>query len=671
MVRKFLYAFLLFCCFMYPAFAENDSFFTAKDLLSGCKSVVAPSFSPDGRMIVFSAFNCNFDENRFCSNLWVCRSDGSDLKQYTISDSELNHSPVWSNDGRKIAFLSTRKGGSQLWLMDIDGGEPVKITDMPRGISGFKWSKDNKSFLLLSRVDRNEAGNKAGGDKKLKVRVNSYEQLYYKVNSRVHLFLMNLSDRKITKITPEAERDLFLYANTLSPDGKEVCCIMGKNPSTDSTAELLTFSTDGSGKKTLHAKAAAFGSKAEYSPDARYIAYTKWADRSVYGGVLMLYDRNTNTVKNLTDGFKYPVSSFFWSPDSKYIYFPVEKGTKTDLFRYVAASGKIEAVVDGFYADEFSISKDGRKIAFVKSADNTPEELFVMDSDGKNIKKITSVNQKITVSKKMLPAEHFVFKGSGKTDVEGFIVRPPDFDPSKKYPAVLQIHGGPYARWNDSFEKHVLLNSQTYASKGYVIIKINPRGSIGYGKKFTDEIILDWGGKPYEDLMLGIDYVIDKYPFIDEKKIAVAGGSYGGYMVNWIVGHTDRFVCAITQCGIYELNSFYGTTSPLWLVELMFGGTPWTSRDQYEKWSPHNHAQKIKTPVLVIHGELDSVTTIDQGIQMFTALQKQGVPSKFVVLKDDEHFFPLPQSMMVVFDESIQWLDQWCKPNPESAGGKD
>ena len=265
----------------------------------------------------------------------------------------------------------------------------------------------------------------------------------------------------------------------------------------------------------------------------------------------------------------------------------------------------------------------------------------------------------------MQPLEPFWFTGAAQTKVEGFITKPPNFDASKKYPVKFLIHGGPQGAWGNSWTYR--WNAQLFAANGYVVIQINPRGSTGYGQKFIDEINGDWSGKPITDLMLGLDYAIKKYPFIDGSRVCAMGASWGGYAVDWLIGHTNRFKCAVTHDGMFNTVSAYGTTEELWFPEWEFKGTPYTAigRANYERVNPLNSVKNFKTPTLVSHGQLDYRLDVSEGFQLFTALQKQKVPSKLMYFPDEGHWVLKPQNSQFWYKTVNSWVDQWLKPESE------
>jgi len=259
----------------------------------------------------------------------------------------------------------------------------------------------------------------------------------------------------------------------------------------------------------------------------------------------------------------------------------------------------------------------------------------------------------------MQPLEPFWFTGSEKHKVQGFLVKPPNFDPKKKYPVKFLIHGGPQGHWGDTWSYR--WNAQMFASGGYVVVMINPRGSTGYGQKFVDDINGDWGGRVYQDLMLGLDYVERTYPFVDKDRECALGASYGGYMANWILGHTNRFKCVVSHDGMFNAESAYGTTEELWFNEWEFKGTPWTNREMYRRWSPHVFAANFKTPTLVIHGQLDYRLDVSEGFQLFTTLQRLKVPSKMLYFPDEGHWVLKPQNAQLWYKTVNGWVDQWLK----------
>jgi dipeptidyl aminopeptidase/acylaminoacyl peptidase len=283
----------------------------------------------------------------------------------------------------------------------------------------------------------------------------------------------------------------------------------------------------------------------------------------------------------------------------------------------------------------------------------------VLDVASKSLDPLTCINGPILEELAMNPAEEFWFEGAESDKVHGYLLKPPQFEPDKKYPLVMLIHGGPQGAWHDNF--HYRWNAQMFASPGYVVAMINFHGSTGYGQDFTDSISGDWGGRPFKDIMLGLDYLLSHYDFMDKDKVGAAGASYGGYMINWIEGHTNRFTCLISHAGVFDLRSMFGGTEELWFPEWEFQGTPWTNPDQYKKWSPSFYVQNFKTPCLVIHGQYDFRLPVTQGFQLFTALQRMYVPSKLLYFPDEGHFVTKPQNAQLWWKTMHEWLAEYLK----------
>ena len=282
-------------------------------------------------------------------------------------------------------------------------------------------------------------------------------------------------------------------------------------------------------------------------------------------------------------------------------------------------------------------------------------------ADTKKRSPLTRHNDALLAELDLPAAEGFTFAGADGDQVSGWLIKPPGFDLKKKYAVVFLIHGGPQGAWHD--EWHNRWNYELFAAPGYVVVAINPRGSTGYGQKFTDQISRDWTGRVYEDLMKGLDHALKVYPFLDAGRVAATGGSYGGFMVNWIAGHTDRFKALVSHAGVFDLASKYGTTEELWFPEWEFGGTPWDQPEHYRERSPSQYVANFKTPTLVIHGALDFRVPDAQGLGMFTALQRRGVPSRYLFFPDEGHWIAKPANRIVWWREVHAWLGHYLKPD--------
>jgi dipeptidyl aminopeptidase/acylaminoacyl peptidase len=413
----------------------------------------------------------------------------------------------------------------------------------------------------------------------------------------------------------------------------------------------------------------------------------------------MLYDRKTGAKRDLTEYANDWVGTFTWSPDSSMIFWVLEHQVVVDEVQTngVVISSTVEPkIMDntelikklpenarknvprtskimevsrtqlGGHADDLALSPDGKVLFFTRMSLLRPNEIWSLvlpekiDNDARPIgEPLTHFNDAVLSQIDMSPLEHFWFTGAHDDKVEGFLVKPPFFDASKKYPVKFLIHGGPQGAWGDDWSYR--WNPELFAANGYVVIMINFHGSTGYGQKFIDAINGDWGGAPFEDLMKGLDYAEEHYSFIDKTRECALGASYGGYAINWILGHTDRFKCLVSHDGMFNAESAWGTTEELWFNNWEFKGTPYDNRASYEKWSPHQYAKNFKTPTLVIHGQRDYRLDVSEGLQLFTTLQMEGVPSKMLYFPDEGHWVMKPQNSQLWYKTVNDWVDQWTK----------
>jgi dipeptidyl aminopeptidase/acylaminoacyl peptidase len=379
---------------------------------------------------------------------------------------------------------------------------------------------------------------------------------------------------------------------------------------------------------------------------------------------LMLYDRKKqrfiDCAKELAEKYNRSVGDIAWSPDSKKIYVTCADRGYRSAYAVDVKSGRVEQLSKKMFIASLRISPDGKHLVFLRQSANLPYEVFTANRSFKQIRMLSHVNDEALSKLDMNPLEEFTFEGAAGTPVHGFLLKPPGFQKGKRYPLIFLVHGGPQGSWEDEF--HWRWNYQMFASPGYVIAAINPRGSTGYGQRFTDEISQDWGGKVYEDLMKGLDYVIAEFnDLIDAGSIAAAGGSYGGYMMNWIQGHTDRFTCLVSHAGVYNLTSMYGSTEELWFREWDPGKTPWENPEGYARFSPHTYAANFKTPVLIVHGQLDFRVPFGEAMQAFTAMKRQGVPAKLVYFPDEGHFVLKPRNAEFWWRTLHEWFAEWLQ----------
>jgi dipeptidyl aminopeptidase/acylaminoacyl peptidase len=419
-----------------------------------------------------------------------------------------------------------------------------------------------------------------------------------------------------------------------------------------------------------------------YSPDGKFIAWRSQARAGFEADKwrLLVQDRQSGKTRDATDKFDRSVGSFVWDPtDDAILYFSYETSGQAlsglvilDMWKeakppvVIPPFGKPESKVDihAGHFDEFSVGPE--TLYYTRNFAAAPAEIWgqrirSFTNEEREPKQITHINDALLSKIDMQPLESFTFKGANDDEVQGFMIKPPGFDPAKKYPLKFLIHGGPQGAWGNLWTYR--WNAELFAANGYVVVMINFYGSTGYGQKFTDSISGDWGGKPYIDLMKGLDYVEKTYPFIDKNREAALGASYGGYMANWLLGHTDRFKCIVSHDGMFNSESAYGTTEELWFNEWEFGGPPWKNREKYRRYSPHLFADKFKTPTLVIHSQNDYRLDVSEGFQLFTTLQRLKIPSKMLYFPDEGHWVLKPQNSRLWYKTVNDWVDQWCSPS--------
>ncbi len=671
-VKKMFYALIVnltFLSLQSIVFAGEKRAITFEDFFA-MKRLGAFAVSPDGKTVAYDLTVPDIKSNNFKSDIYLLDLKTKMSSLFTHCEKSSSH-PVWSRDGKSLFF--SREG--QIWRKNIDEDKAQQVTKFIAGAGGMVLSNNGENMLFVSDVypecetiDCLKKKIKAKEESKVKARL--IDHLFYRHwnrwldGKRSHVFMADINGEKLNDITP-GDYDsppLDLGSNhdyTFSPDDKEVAFVRNIDPvpaiSTNNDIFILSFK-NGNIKKLTEGKGN--DNNPNYSPNGKYIAFTSMkrpgfeADKQR----LMLYDRQSAAFTDLTEGFDLSVSSILWHPSSKDIFFTVSEKGMINIYKVALKNGKISPVLKGYYVNGMAFISDKKMLLKIQSADR-PHELFVYKIGAKKPQMITDINGERLAQLEMNKLEPFWFEGANGDKIQGFIIKPPFFDPKKRYPAIQLIHGGPQGAWGDDF--HYRWNYQMFAAPGYVIYAINFHGSRGYGQDFTDAVSHDWGGAPYVDLVKGTQYVLDHYPFIDGNRLAAAGASYGGFMINWIEGHENPFKCLVSHDGVYEQVSMYGATEELWFPEWEFNGTPWSDGALYKKWSPSNLVKNFKTPLLVIHGEKDFRVPYTQGLQLFTALQRQGVDSKLLFFPDEDHFVRKPQNARLWWKTVHEWIAEY------------
>jgi len=644
------------------------------DQLARVARVGGSSLSPDGRLIAVTVSTADLEENQLRSAIWLIPSSGGAGQRLT-SGAKKDSEPKFSPDGKQVAFLSDRDGGSQIWVVGLAGGEPRKLTAIPTEVNSFKWSPDGRSLVFTSDVfpecrDTACLEKISGERSKAKVKARIAERLLFrhwtvwKDGTRTHIWRCPADGSgQPVDLTP-GDRDAPPFENDeafeVSPDGKEL--VYASNPDSvealSTNGDIWTVPFDGGGKPVdLTVGNKAFDGTPRYSPDGKWIAYRAQTRPGFESDLfrLMVFDRATRQSRSLTEGFDNWVQDFVWSPDSKSLYFESSVAGRSAIFRAAVGGGAPVGIWRGGGIGGLAVSPDGRRIVFTGSSLSRAAELWSVGADGKNAVALSHFNDSLFADATMgAVSERFTPSVDGRR-LQAWVIQPPGFDPSRKYPAIFLIHGGPQGAWTDAWSFR--WNLQVWAGYGYVIYAPNPRGSTGWGQKFVDEISGDWGGKPYDDLMRQADDLAS-LPYVDAGRIGAAGASYGGYMIDWIAGHTGRFKALFSHDGVFDIPSMSLETEELWFPVWEFGGWPWKS-DLYRKWDPMLSADNFKTPTLVVTSEKDFRVPFGQGLQFFTALQVRGVPSKLLTFPDEGHFVLKPANSRLWHNVVMDWFHRW------------
>ena len=672
--------------------------FTFEDMMA-LKRVGSPVPSPDGKWVVFDAVDVDLEANTKISHLWIVPAEGGEARRLNQTENA-EERPRFSPDGTKLIWTSKATDPTQIWMCNFTpergglDGEPHQVTNISTGADGAIWSPDGKNILFVSSVyadAKDDAENKRRDEKlnKSKVKAKVFTKLLYRhwtaftENKRSHLFVVSADTVVADESAASSARDITpgdhdvppfnlggqdMYA--ISPDGQEVAYTsnIDEVEATSTNNEIFLVPITGGTPRKISTSPGNDNTPV-YSPDGKSIAWRSMARGGFEADKesLMIYQRQSAQTRNATADWDRSVGDLAWTPDSKAIYFTAEDYGEAPIWSLGLDEKKPTEVVR-LHAGDLAFSKDGRSLYFGRVSVSSPTEIAKLDltevenasghgDDKVTAKPVTHVNDALLSQVDMPPMESFTFKGADNADVQGFMIKPPGFDASKKYPLKYLIHGGPQGAWGNSWSFR--WNPELFAANGYVVVMVNPHGSTGYGQAFEDAVSGDWGGKPYVDLMKGLDYAEKTYPFIDKTREAALGASYGGYMVNWIMGQTDRFKCIVSHDGMFNTESAYGTTEELWFNEWEFKNPPWKQRELYRKFSPHLNAEKFKTPTLVVHGQLDFRLDVSEGFQLFTTLQRLKVPSKMLYFPDEGHWVLKPQNSRLWYKTVNDWVDQW------------
>lgn len=672
-MKRFVMAVVIcLLCVSSFAVAQDRGRFSIEELLK-VRRVSDPQVSPDGRMVAFTIGDVNFDANRVITHIYVMPTAGGAMKQLTKGDSSAT-TPRWSPDGKKIAYVT----GGQIWTMDDDADDKDQVTKISSGASGPVWSPDGRWIAFTSDVypectndDCNQRIEEQREKSKIKALVT--DRLLFRHwnelrdRKRTHTFVVSSNGGDARDLTP-GDYDAPSYAvagdidYAFSPDSKEIAYL--RNPD---RVEAISTNTDiyvvpitGGNARNITAQNRGYEDSPIYTPDGKYILYRSQATAGFEADRWRLrrYDRATGTSVELLRGFDLNVEEVV--PHGNTMYLVAGERGRATVYQAPASGGTAQRVLDKVFASGLQVTPNGM-LVFTNSSLAAPPEIYMLHPGSGGPSPLTRVNEGLVNQWGLQDAEEMEWTGGLGARVHGFFLKPANFDSSKKYPLVVLIHGGPQSGWNNSWSYR--WNPQVYTNAGYAVFMPNPRGSTSYGQRFTNEISGDWGGKVFVDLKNGIANVLREHRFIDRTRIGGAGASYGGYMVDWILGHNNdprfKFKALVSHAGVYNLESMYGATEELWFPEWEFKGTPWTNPAMYSRWSPHKFAGNFNTPTLVTAGELDFRVPYTESLQLYTALQRRNVPSKLVLFPDEGHWILKPQNSKFWHEQVLGWFKSY------------
>ncbi|MFW5533964.1 MAG: S9 family peptidase, partial [Prevotella sp.] len=635
------------------------------------KTAISPAVSIKGQLAYYvSASDLKTQKSSVAIYL-----DGQPLKDAN------GYAPQWSSDGNKLYYTASAENGPQVFCYNMQTRQTQQLTHYALGTQGAVVSPDGNLIAFAAEVwpaigGANGKANAEANERKAKAPVQAHmadKLLFrhwtdYTDGKYWHIIIYNIAKDTYTDVTPgEFHSPTFSPSGpegfTFSPDSKELCYLSNHDPHPEAStnADLWTVPVEGGTARNLTADNKAWDGSPQYSPDGRYIAYRYQTIPSYESDRfrLAIIDRATGQKTVLTEHFDNWVDNFKWSNDSKAIYFLGEVRGYEPLYKVTLKTKKIETVIPQRAISSFDFDNKGN-FYYTYSTTGKPTAIYKATPSrrGLNEQQLTHFNDAFEQEVDLRPSEELWVEGANGDSVEVFIVKPHGFEPGKKYPLVINVHGGPQMQWMNSYRA----DWQVYPGAGYIVAYPNPHGSTGYGQQFCRDISSDWGGKPFVDVMKVTD-ALARLDYVDSTRMAAMGWSYGGFFMNWLQGHTKRFKCLASMMGLYDMPSMWGTTEELWFPNFEMEGQPWNS-DLYQKWSPSNYVKNFATPTLIITGERDYRVSYTQSLQYFSTLQTLGIPSRLIVFKNDGHWPSTLRSMPLYYNAHLEWFHKYLGGSP-------
>jgi dipeptidyl aminopeptidase/acylaminoacyl peptidase len=644
------------------------------------KRLSAFQVSPDGTRVVLAVRATDLEANRGRLDLYLVNADGSGLRALTTHP-ENDQDPVWAPDGKSVFFLSARGGSSQVWRIAVDGGEATQVTKAPVDLDTFTLSPDGTLLAYSAETfpacDTLEC-TKQRLDEKAKQKASGrvYDSLLFRHwdawsdGRRNHLFVQKVAGSPAVDVMKRMDADAptrpFGDADeyTFAPDGKSVVFTardVGREEAWSTDLDLFSAPVDGSRAPVkLTTQNRATDTSPRFSPDGHWLAYLKMKRPGFEADQLQVVLREVASGKErvLAEGWDRSAATLSWARNSSAVYVTADDLGQHGAFALEVATGQVRPLWTQGNVHAVADSASGLLVSQDSLAG--PADLYRVSADGKALEPLTRLNQEAMAQVELGAFEQFSFPGANKDTVYAYLLKPVGFAPGKKYPLAFLVHGGPQGSFGN--EWHYRWNPQVYAAHGYAVVMVDFHGSTGYGQAFTDAISGDWGGKPLEDLQRGLAAAQAKYPFIDPARQCALGASYGGWMVNWIAGvWNEPFKCLVSHDGNLDERFAYFETEELWFPEWEHGGTPWDPKSTYVTHNPLDYVGKWKVPMLVVHGGRDFRIPDTQGMATFTALQRRGIPSRFLSFPDENHWVLKPANSVQWHEQVLGWLDQWTK----------
>jgi dipeptidyl aminopeptidase/acylaminoacyl peptidase len=661
MKRRIILSFVIACAFAITAKAGRA---VAPEDIFSIKDVGEARLSPDGKRLAYTVASINREKNNYISRIYIIEMSGGNpapIDEVLSNDSQ----PRWSPDGKYIAFASSRSGKLTIWVYDTRTRSSRMIAEWDRSNhflskagESLAWSPDSKQIAFVAAERPKEA---PSTDPRVISRIQYKSRTGFSDNLRSHIFIASIDTATTRQLT---RGDYDEHSISWSPRGDEIAFLSNRERDPDAVFnyDIFAVAVDSGRERRLTATPGVEFAPV-WSPDGNHIAYTATKramttiDSIAEDTRVWVISRDGGAGREVSAGFDRRASSAQWSADGTQVFFLAGDRGRTLIFSVARDGGKVSPLFERqCQVGSVSIAQSA-KIAFTMSDETTPVEVYTLEPQGE-LKRLTSTNTELAANWSLVKPENIRFKSFDGVEAEGWLMRPLNFQAGKKYPMVLFIHGGPHGMYGYGFSH----SNQVYAARGYAVLYLNPRGSSGYGQKFSDGCVNNWGGGDYQDLMKGVDYVLAKYDWVDASRLGVTGGSYGGFMTNWVVTQTARFKAAIAVASLSNLISFYSTSLYQDLIHVEFKGFPWDNYELLWKYSPLRYIKNVRTPTMLIHGEQDMDVHITQAEEMYTALKQRGVESLLVRYPREGHGLREPAHRLDYLNRALAWFDRLLRP---------